>query len=73
MVQNMAGIRKSIITPLVYHEVAGQRMSAGGNVKDNYSGLIKQYGYMGIKALSELHASEWHKLFFADRYRQGLK
>lgn len=58
---------------VVYHDVAGQRMAAGGNTNDNYAGLVKQYGFMGLKALSGLHSSAWHKRFFWDRYMEGIK
>jgi hypothetical protein len=58
---------------VVYHGVAGQRMAAGGNSNDNYAGLVKQYGVMGLKALSGLHSSAWHKRFFLDRYMEGIK
>lgn len=58
---------------VVYHDVAGQRMAAGGNTNDNYAGLVKQYGAMGLKALSGLHSSAWHKRFFWDRYMEGIK
>lgn len=58
---------------VVYHMIAGQRMSAGGKSADNFEGLVKQYGMMGLKALSELHSSEWQKKYFAYRYRQGIK
>jgi hypothetical protein len=58
---------------VVYHEVAGQRMTTGGSTGDNYAGLVKQYGVMGLKALSELHCSAWHRSFFLDRYNEGIK
>lgn len=58
---------------IVYHVVAGQRWSAEGNADDNYKGLIKQYGFMGLKALSNLHASPWHIKFFSDQYEKGIK
>ena len=57
---------------VVYHEIAGQRMSAGGKTKDNYDGLVKQYGAMGLKSLSELHGSMWHKQYFLNRYLHSL-
>jgi len=58
---------------VVYHNVAGQRMAAGGKTSDNYAGLVKQYGIMGLKALSGLHSSAWHKRFFQDRYTEGIR
>ena len=57
---------------VVYHEIAGQRMTAGGKSADNFNGLVKQYGTMGLKALSELHGSPWHKQYFLTRYQEGL-
>lgn len=54
---------------VVYHAVAGQRLELGDDVSINYSGLVKQYGGMGLKHLSRLHTSPWHKEFFAVRYR----
>lgn len=54
---------------VVYHAVAGQRIGlADGNVMINYSGLIKQYGAMGLKHLSQLHKSQWHINFFTQQY-----
>jgi hypothetical protein len=53
---------------VVYHAVAGQRLSTSGNVMVNFNGLVKQYGAMGLKALSGLHESPWHKRFFFDQY-----
>ncbi len=58
---------------VVYHELAGQRLTAGGGTALNYAGLVKQYGAMGLKALSELHNSAWHKGFFSDRYKEEIK
>lgn len=53
---------------VVYHHVAGQRLSISGNTAVNYHGLIRQYGAMGLKHLSQLHRSAWHIRFFTDRY-----
>jgi len=58
---------------VVYHALAGQLMAAGGKTGENYAGLVKQYGVMGLKALSELHSSAWHKKYFSDRYMEGIK
>lgn len=58
---------------VVYHRIAGQRLTTGGRPSENYAGLIKQYGIMGLKALSELHSSEWHKNYFLARYEEGIK
>jgi hypothetical protein len=53
---------------VVYHAVAGQRMGLGGNVMINFNGLVRQYGAMGLKQLSVLHESAWHKRFFKQQY-----
>lgn len=58
---------------VVYHAIAGQRMvleDFGANVNLNYNGLILQYGVMGLKHLSELHKSAWHKNFFGAEYNR---
>lgn len=55
---------------VVYHAVAGQRLILEESVNVNYHGLIRQYGGMGLKHLSELHASSWHVEFFG---RQSLE
>ncbi|MDR2650637.1 MAG: hypothetical protein LBB94_13120 [Clostridiales bacterium] len=54
---------------MVYHAVAGQRLTVSGNTAVNFSGLVKQYGLMGLKHLSELHTSQWHIDFFAENYK----
>ncbi len=54
---------------VVYHAVAGQRLDMSGNVFDNFNGLVRQYGAMGLKALASIHESEWHRLFFAKQYK----
>ncbi len=53
---------------VVYHAVAGQRMDVTGNVTVNFNGLIRQYGAMGLKHLSELHSSPWHQRYFKRQY-----
>lgn len=50
---------------VVYHAIAGQRMEMNDSVQVNYSGLIRQYGGMGLKHLSMLHTSTWHIRFFS--------
>jgi hypothetical protein len=57
---------------VVYHAVAGQRMNMGGNVMVNFNGLVKQYGLMGLKHLSTLHKSAWHRSFFTEQYDKLL-
>ncbi len=55
---------------VVYHAVAGQRLGMGDSVMVNFSGLVKQYGLMGLKSLSELHKSQWHINFFSEQYNK---
>lgn len=57
---------------VVYHEIAGQRMGMGDSVMVNYEGLVKQYGAMGLKHLSELHKSQWHINYFSEQYRNSF-
>ena len=58
---------------VVYHNIAGQRWAVGGTTGENYAGLVRQYGVMGLKALSGLHSSAWHRRFFWDRYVEGIQ
>lgn len=53
---------------VVYHAIAGQRIDLDDNIMINYNGLVKQYGAMGIKHLTILHKSEWHKNYFSQQY-----
>ena len=53
---------------VVYHQTAGQRLTVSNNVYMNFFGLIKQYGVMGLKHLSQLHQSELHKQYFEQQY-----
>ena len=54
---------------VVYHAIAGQRMGIdGGNVMINFNGLVRQYGAAGLKNLSDLHTSAWHRHFFKQQY-----
>ena len=55
---------------VVYHSVAGQRLELTDSVVINYNGLIKQYGVMGLKHLSELHSSPWHINYFSEQYKK---
>lgn len=57
---------------VVYHAIAGQRTGVESKMMVNYHGLIKQYGFMGLKALSTLHTSPWHKKFFLKSYEEGM-
>lgn len=58
---------------VVYHAVAGQRLGVDGKMDLNFQGLIRQYGFMGLKALSTLHTSLWHKNFFLTHYHESIK
>jgi len=57
---------------VVYHAIAGQRLNMVGDVMVNFNGLVKQYGLMGLKHLSALHKSAWHKSFFQTQYDRLL-
>ncbi len=54
---------------VVFHSVAGQRLGMNDSVLVNYSGLLKQYGAMGLKHLSQLHKSQWHINFFSEQFK----
>ena len=53
---------------VVYHEGAGQRAGVNGNVMTNYTGLVKQYGAMGIKHLAQIQQNEWSVNYFAKQF-----
>ena len=57
---------------VVYHAVALQRLDLHDSIMPNYNGLVKQYGAIGIKNLSHLHKSAWHRRFFRDKYNAML-
>ncbi len=56
------------LNAMVYHATAGQRVGLGHNQLDNFNGLVRQYGAMGLLHLSELHQSTWHQRFFSQQY-----
>jgi adhesin HecA-like repeat protein len=60
---------------VAYHAIAGQRLSLHDSMLVNYNGLVKQYGAMGLKCLSELRNSQWHKNYFGNNYKTlaGIK
>ncbi len=58
------------LNAMVYHATASQWVGLGYNQMDNFNGLVRQYGAMGLKHLSELHQSPWHQNFFYSRYEQ---
>jgi len=53
---------------VVYHEGAGQRAGVNGNVMTNYTGLVKQYGAMGIKHLAQIQQNEWSVNYFTKQF-----
>jgi hypothetical protein len=55
---------------VVYHAVAQQRLDLHDSILPNYNGLVAQYGAMGLKNLSRLHQSAWHKRFFGEKYHE---
>lgn len=57
---------------VVYHAIAGQRLGLFDSVQINFTGLVKQYGAMGLKHLSQLHKSQWHINFFDSQYSSFL-
>lgn len=58
---------------VVYHAVAFQRLDVKDNISVNFNGLVSQYGAMGLKSLSHLHKSEWHKKYFERKYNEIFK
>lgn len=61
---------KVVCSSVVYHEVGGQRYELKDSIMINYNGLVKQYGAIGLKHLSWVHESPWHKRFFGERYME---
>lgn len=57
---------------VVYHAIAAQRLGVNSGIWENYNGLIKQYGLMGLKHLSLLHESPWHIRFFSEEFNKRL-
>lgn len=55
---------------VVYHAVALQRLDLEDSIMINFEGLVKQYGAMGLKHLSELHKSSWHIAFFKEQFNK---
>lgn len=53
---------------VVYHAIAMQRLELTDNITINFNGLVKQYGAMGLKHLSELHRSSWQVNFFQGQF-----
>lgn len=53
---------------VVYHAIAMQRLEVADDITVNFNGLVKQYGAMGLKYLSELHKSSWQVDFFQEQF-----
>jgi hypothetical protein len=56
------------LNSVVYHAVGGQRYAIGGDMYENFHGLVRQYGAMGLKVLGEIHVGPWQKQFFPENY-----
>jgi len=55
---------------IVIHELGGQRFGLRDDMMVNLSGLVRQYGAMGMKSLSNMHSSAWHVQFFGGKFRE---
>ncbi len=55
---------------VVYHAVAGQRISVTDDISVNLNGLFRQYGALGFLHLAGLHKSAWHQKFFTGQYNR---
>lgn len=64
---------KVLYKSVVYHQVAGQRITEGDEVMVNYNGLVRQYGAMGLKHLSEMKRTPWQGMFFAGKHMEVRK
>lgn len=53
---------------IVYHEVAGQRFGLSDDPYENFGGLLRQYGAMGVSVLADLHVSPWQVQFFTQKF-----
>ncbi|MDR1693557.1 MAG: glycosyltransferase [Oscillospiraceae bacterium] len=53
---------------VVYHAVGGQRFGLNADLYENFNGLLRQYGAMGIGVLSRLHVAPWQVGFFTDKF-----
>ena len=57
---------------VVYHAIGAQRLGINYGTWENFEGLVKQYGLMGLKHLSQMHASPWHIHFFSSEMDKRL-
>lgn len=57
---------------VVYHEVEGQRMSVDDDKNQNLHCIIKQYGAMGMKALTHIYPNPSVRDFFENQYEAML-
>lgn len=55
---------------MVYHAIAAQRLGVEHTMWQNFQGLVKQYGAMGLKHLSQIHTSSWHIKFFSNEFNK---
>ncbi len=54
----------------VYHAVGAQRYGLSGDLFENFDGLVRQYGALGVGVLAELHVSPWQKDFFTAKFAE---
>ncbi|MDR1000420.1 MAG: hypothetical protein LBL96_06435 [Clostridiales bacterium] len=55
---------------VVYHACEGQRLTVDVDGYENFNGIVKQYGAMGMKHLYEIHNGK--KKFFLDKYNEMI-
>lgn len=53
---------------VVYHATCMQRFTLDNDSNINFNGLLKQYGAMGLKHLSQLHTNSWSIGFFQQHF-----
>lgn len=66
--KRMNWVPKVNLNSVVYHAVAGQRFGLDDNLYCNYNGLLRQYGAMGLLALTHIHVSLWQSQFFNEQF-----
>lgn len=57
---------------VVYHATQGQRMGSTQKIWENFDGLLKQYGLMGLKHLSQMYVNAWSVQFFLEEFDRRL-
>jgi hypothetical protein len=55
---------------VVYHACEGQRLTIDVDNYENFNGIMKQYGAMGMKHLYEIHNNS--KSFFLNKYHETI-